>query len=89
MVSVECYKNAHTQQRGSHSCEVRKITLTRYFDVFPPQFFFVSKIVQIENKEEEEVKEEIVTQAMTTQLFESDCKLKLNRNGDHSWKIRN
>lgn len=42
--------------------------------------FVVSKIVQIENKEEEEAKEEIVTQTMMIQHFESDSRLEINRN---------
>lgn len=37
----------------------------------------MSIIVQIQNKEEEEVKEEIVTQAIMMQYFESDSRLKL------------
>lgn len=49
----------------------------------------MSKIVQIENKEEEEAKEEIVTQTMMIQHFETDSRLEINRNDDHSWKIRN
>lgn len=40
--------------------------------------FVVSKIVQIEKAEEEEVKEEIVTQAMMMQYFERDSRLKIN-----------
>lgn len=42
--------------------------------------FVVSKIVQMENKEEEEAKEEIVTQTMMIQHFETDSRLEINRN---------
>lgn len=87
---ISCTKNNNvpeaikvlTQSKGGcHSCEVRKMTLIRCFAV--------SKIVQIEKEEEEEVKEEIVTKAMMMQHFESDSRLKLNSNYEHSRKSRN
>lgn len=43
----------------------------------------------MENKEKEEVKEEIVTQTAMIQHFETDNRLKIKSNDDNSWKSRN
>lgn len=47
-----------------------------------------SKIVQIENKEEEDVKEEIVTQMIMIQRSSSDDRLEINKTADWSWRNR-
>lgn len=47
-----------------------------------------SKIVQIEKKEEEDVKEEIVTQMIMIQRSGSDDRLEINKTADRSWRNR-